>query len=124
MARNPTNRKLQKRAWNKGFLHVIFLSRNFSRPRALISSNADAPPQSAMGIGNRREIFFCTRTKKGLCRTESGVNRANHRQPIRFRQSGGSGRKGVAQGQSGRATLASNAMARGEGDVFRRRASS
>jgi hypothetical protein len=115
---------LQKQAWNKGFLHVIFLSRNLSRARALIFSNADAPPRAAMGAGNRHEFFFCTRAKKGLCRVESGVNRANHRQPIRFRQSGGSGRKGVAQGQSGRATLASSAIARDEGDVFRRRASS
>jgi hypothetical protein len=90
----------------------------------VIFSNADAPPRAAMGVGNRREIFFCTHAKKGLCRIESGVNRANHRQPIRFRLSGGSGRKGVAHEQSGRATLASSAMARGEGDVFRRRASS
>ena len=92
-------------------MHVIFSSRNFSRARALIFSNADAPPPTAMGVGNRREIFFCTHAKKGLCRIESGVNRANHRQPIRFRQSGGSGREGVAQEQNGRATLASNAKA-------------
>jgi hypothetical protein len=110
MARNPTNRKLQKQAWNKGFLHVIFLSRNFSRARAWIFFSADASPWGMMSAGNRWQIFFCTRTKKGLCRIESGLNRANHRQPIRFRQSGGNGRKGIAQGQRGRATLESSAM--------------